>query len=117
MNKYVLAYSIYLIVTTLLTIWVGRVLFKNGRVFLRDIFHGNLELADAVDKLLLAGFYLINIGYAVYSMMVTTSIEDYRMLMEVLSRKIGYIILLLGAVHFLNMFVLFRMRKREQYNL
>lgn len=117
MDKHVLAYSIYLIITTLLTVWVGHTLFRNGKVFLRDIFHGNLELANAVDKLLLTGFYLINIGYAVHSMLVTQEILDNRVLMEVLSKKIGVIILILGAMHFFNMFVFFKLRKREQYGL
>ena len=62
MNFTVLSYSIYLPVTTLLTIWVARTLFSNGRVFLVEIFHKDEALADSVNKLLLVGFYLINIG-------------------------------------------------------
>lgn len=117
MDKHVLAYSIYLLVTTLLTVIVGRTLFRNGRVFLRDIFHGNLELAEAVDRLLLVGYYLVNIGYAVFSMVITREILNQRELMEILSLKVGTIILILGAMHFFNMFVFFKLRKREQYGL
>ena len=112
-----IAYAIYLSVTIVLTVLVGRTLFRNGRVFLRDIFHGNLELAEAVDRLLLVGYYLVNIGFAVHSMLVTDDIESTRELMEVLSKKVGVIILILGGMHFFNMFVFFRLRKREQYGL
>ncbi len=112
-----IAYAIYLSVTIVLTVLVGRTLFRNGRVFLRDIFHGNLELAEAVDRLLLVGYYLVNIGFSVHSMLVTDDIESTRELMEVLSKKVGVIILILGGMHFFNMFVFFRLRKREQYGL
>lgn len=117
MDKHVIAYSIYLLVTVILTVLVGRTLFRNGRVFLRDIFHGNLELAESVDRLLLVGYYLVNIGYAVRTMNITVNILDNRQLMEVLSVKLGVIILILGAMHFFNMFIFFKLRKREQYGL
>ena len=68
MNYTILTYSIYLPTTVLLTIWVARTLFKNGRVFLVEIFHRDEVLADSVNKLLLVGFYLVNVGYAVYTL-------------------------------------------------
>jgi hypothetical protein len=95
-----------------ITIWVAHTLFKNGQVFLIDIFHGNKELADAVNNLLWVGFYLVNIGYAVYTLQVVDLITSARLLIEVLSLKLGAIILILGCMHFLNMFIFFRLRKR-----
>ena len=68
MNLHVLSYLIYLPITIVLTIWVGHMLFKNGKIFLVDIFEKNLELAQSVNQLLLVGFYLINIGYAVFTL-------------------------------------------------
>ena len=62
-NYTVYAYVIYLVVSVVLTIWVARTLFKNGRIFLVDAFHGNEKMADSVNHLLVVGFYLINIGY------------------------------------------------------
>jgi hypothetical protein len=70
MNYTIIIYAIYLPITIALTVWVARTLFTNGRVFLVDIFQGNEVLADSVNKLLLVGFYLINIGYAVYTMQI-----------------------------------------------
>lgn len=105
-------YGMYLAITISLTIWVARTLFRNGRIFLIDIFHGNKELAEAVNNLLLVGFYLINIGYAVYTIRIRWNIETGRELVEQLSLKVGAIILILGVMHFLNMFIFFRLRKR-----
>ncbi|WP_199560894.1 hypothetical protein [Mucilaginibacter hurinus] len=59
MNYFILTYTVYLAASIALTIWVARVLFNNGRIFLVDIFHGNNALADAVNRLLIVGFYLV----------------------------------------------------------
>ena len=112
MNYIIITYSFYLTITIALTIWVARTLFKNGKVFLVDIFHGNKELADSVNNLLLVGFYLINIGYAVYTLQVTGSITNFQQVIEKLSLKIGMIILILGAMHFFNLYIFFTLRKK-----
>jgi len=112
MNYIIITYSFYLVITIALTIWVARTLFKNGKVFLIDIFHGNKELADSVNNLLLVGFYLINIGYAVYTLQVTASIVNTQEVIEQLSLKIGLIILILGGMHFFNLYIFFTLRKK-----
>ncbi len=112
MTYILICYSIYLLLTVILTVWVARTLFRNGKVFLIDIFHGNEELAKAVNNLLLVGFYLVNIGYAVYTLRIEYNIDNARALVEELNLKIGAIILILGGMHFFNMFVFFRLRKR-----
>lgn len=112
MNYIIITYSFYLVITIVLTIWVAKTLFKNGKIFLIDIFHGNKELADSVNNLLLVGFYLINIGYAVYTLQVASSITNYQEVIEKLSLKIGLIILILGAMHFFNLYIFFTLRKK-----
>src|SRR6186997_3709832 len=99
MSYIIITYIFYLVITICLTIWVARTLFKNGKVFLVDIFHGNKELADSVNNLLLVGFYLINLGYAIYTLQITGNIVSAREMLETLSLKIGWIILILGGMH------------------
>jgi p-aminobenzoyl-glutamate transporter AbgT len=114
MNYTVLTYSIYLAVTILLTIWVARTLFTNGRIFLIEIFHQDTVLADSVNKLLLVGFYLVNIGYAVYTLKIHQPTDTTQTIIETLSLKIGWIILVLGGMHFFNLFILFSLRRKAQ---
>lgn len=116
MNNAVITYAVYLLISIGITIWVAKTLFKNGKVFLDDIFKGNLLLAESVNNLLLVGFYLVNIGYAVYTLKVTDSLLDAREVIEVLSIKLGLIILILGAMHFFNLYVLFRLRRKSNEN-
>jgi hypothetical protein len=112
MNNIILLYGLYVAITIVVTIWVARTLFKNGKIFLIDIFHGNKDLADAVNNLLVVGFYLINIGYAVYTLRVADRVDNARDVIEILSLKLGAIILILGCMHFMNMFIFFRLRRR-----
>ena len=114
MNYTILTYSMYLPVTIMLTIWVAKTLFNNGRVLLLEIFHQDVTLADSVNKLLLVGFYLVNIGYAVYTLKIWHTIESAQEIIEILSVKVGWIILVLGAMHFFNLFVLFTLRRKAQ---
>ena len=114
MNYIILTYAIYMPLTIGLTVWVARTLFTNGRVFLVDIFHGNELLADSVNKLLVVGFYLINIGYAVYTLQIFGEINNTQVVIEKLSVKLGAIILILGGMHFFNLFVFFKLRRRAK---
>ena len=71
-----LAYLLYLAITVPLTIYVARTLFRNGKVFLHDVFNGNDALADAVNRLLVVGFYLFNLGYVALFMQNDETIEN-----------------------------------------
>jgi len=113
MNYNIISYVIYIPITIILTVWVAKTLFNHGRIFLVDIFHGNTELADSVNKLLVVGFYLINIGYAVYTLKIIGDITSIQMVMEKLSLKLGTIILILGGMHFFNLFVFFNLRAKS----
>jgi hypothetical protein len=44
------------------TVWVAQTLVRNGRAFLIDAFHGNVELADLGQPSVVVGFYLISVG-------------------------------------------------------
>ena len=105
-------YLIYLAISIALTIWVGRTLHKNGRVFLVDVFHGNDALADSVNHLLVVGFYLINFGYVSLALKLGYTIENAEQSIEALSVKIGMVLLVLGGMHLFNLFVFSRMRRR-----
>ncbi len=112
MNLTVLTYSLYLALSVPLTVWVARTLHRNGRVFLIDCFQGNRELADSVNHLLVVGFYLVNIGFVSLHLKLTGSVEESRGVFEALSGKVGVVLLVLGAMHFFNLYVLTRMRRR-----
>ena len=87
-------------------------LHQNGRVFLVDVFHGNEPLADSVNHLLVVGFYLINLGYVSLALKLGYSLASAQEGIEALSVKVGMVLLVLGGMHFFNLFIFSRMRRR-----
>ncbi|MET9957554.1 hypothetical protein ABZ128_00405 [Streptomyces sp. NPDC006326] len=112
MDLTVVAYVIYLLISIGLTIWVARTLSRNGRIFIADVLHGNEKLAEAVNHLLVVGFYLVNIGFVTLYLRSADAILDARGLFEALSVKLGVVLLVLGVMHLGNVWVLNKMRRR-----
>jgi hypothetical protein len=112
MNWIVTTYLAYLAISVALTVWVARTLHRNGRIFLVDSFLGNERLADSVNHLLVVGFYLINVGYVTLALKYGVKAATLQEGLEVLSTKVGLVLLVLGAMHFFNLLVFTRMRRR-----
>ena len=112
MNVTVITYVVYLVLSINLTVWVARTLHKNGRIFLVDSFTGNEPLADSVNHLLVVGFYLINIGYVTLALKYGDKATDARTALEILSTKVGLVLVVLGVMHFFNLFIFSKMRRR-----
>ena len=108
------SYLVYLAISLGVTVWVAGTLHKNGRVFLVQTFHGNTELADSINHLLVVGFYLINLGYVALALKTSLPVDTARQAIELISDKIGAILLVLGTMHFLNLYVFNRLRRRGQ---
>ena len=114
MDWTVATYVAYLLVAVPLTVWVASTLSRNGRVFLEDVFTGSEALAHAVNRLLVVGFYLLNLGFVSLYLRCGGDVVDLRGLLEQLSVKIGVVTLVLGVVHFLNVWVFSAMRRRQR---
>ena len=112
MNLAVATYLVYLAISIAVTVWVARTLHKNGRVFLVDCFHGNTELADSVNHLLVVGFYLINVGFVALALRFGVLAGSLKEALESLSTKVGLVLLVLGFMHFFNLAVFNACRKR-----
>jgi hypothetical protein len=114
MNIVTITYIVYILLSLGITIWVAQTLFRNGRVFVIDAFGGNETMADAVNHLLLVGFYLVNIGfvsmYLSYGAKPTSTVDA----IEYISIKIGVVLLVLGAMHFFNIFNFAKMRSKNR---
>jgi hypothetical protein len=110
----VLTYVIYLLISIGLTVAVGRALSRSGREFLLEVFDGNAGLAEAVDRLLVVGFYLLNLGFVTLTMQTLGNVEGARQVLQLLSVKIGEVLLVLGVLHFANLAVFARLRGRAQ---
>ncbi len=118
-SKILIGYLLYLPITILLTLYVSRILFKNGKLFMIDIFKGKEEIALATNQLFKVGFYLLNIGFALMIMGIHSYRfnDTYQNLVEILSSKIGGFTIYLGIMLFFNLFLFFRGRKKSRQTI
>ncbi|TGV02013.1 hypothetical protein [Flavivirga rizhaonensis] len=119
-SKIIIGYLVYLPIVILLTIYVSKMLFKNGKLFMIDIFKGKEDIALATNKLFEIGFYLINIGWAMLILKISYYNADgmsYQSLIEILSKKIGGFSIYLGVMLFINLFFFFRGRSKSRQTL
>jgi hypothetical protein len=111
-NGYLIAvYAAYAATSVGLTVWIARTLFKNGAVFLEEVFADSPRMAEAVNRLLVVGFYLVNLGYASLLLKANGSSSLVEAI-EVLSTKLGLLLLSLAGMHFVNLYVFHRIRRR-----
>ncbi|MFR9673700.1 hypothetical protein [Streptomyces sp. TR06-5] len=113
MDLMVVSYIVYLVISVALTVWVARTLSRNGRLFLSDVLRGNEKLADAVNHLLVVGFYLVNLGFVALYLSRDGHISTVRGTFEALSAKLGVVLLALGVLHLGNVWVLNKYRQRS----
>ena len=105
-------YGVYFVAALAITIWVGRTLFRSGRPFLIDAFHGNAAMADSVNNLLIIGFYLVNFGFMLLFLSAGSSPDRGIVVVKDLSWKLGIVVIVLGVMHLINLIVLNGLRNR-----
>jgi hypothetical protein len=106
-----IAYILYLFITYLITVRVGLLFYRNGRLFILDLLKGDVQLTDYINRILLVGYYLLNLGYAFWIMEVYDDISNSRNMLEILSAKIGGYCIYLGISLFFNLYLFFRGRR------
>lgn len=111
MDSKVLEYTIYVALSAILTVWVATTLSRHGKRFLVDVFRGDNSLADSVNHLLVVGFYLVNLGYISLQLKLDIPPANFAQVVEALATKVGFVLVVLGVMHFGNLFVLARMRR------
>ena len=111
----IVAYSIYLPVVIVLTLYVANNLFKNSIVYMKDIFNNREEIAVATNTLFKIGFYLLNIGFALYILQINDVTDTTQSVIEVLSKKVGGFSIYLGVMLFLNMYMFFRGKNASRH--
>jgi hypothetical protein len=117
MNLVVVTYATYATVSLAVTFWVARVLHRTGAQFLVDVMNGDSDLAEAVNHLLVIGFWLVNAGFVALALRISVPVDDARVAIEALAKKLGMVLLVLGAMHFANLIALNKIRRgrhREQ---
>lgn len=112
MNAYLIPmYLAYSAIALTLTLTLSRVLYRNGAVFLRDVFDDD-DMAVAVNNLLVIGFFMLTSGISFVLLRSDTDLATAAVMVEELASKLGVLMLSLGTIHFANVYVFHRIRRR-----
>ena len=112
MNYNIIAYCIYGIITVFITVFVGKQFHNNGYYYIISIFEAE-KISNAINNLLLIGYYLVNIGFAIYKISDWQKLYNIKDLIENLSSNIAFIVILLAILNFVNIAVLSIFRKQS----
>jgi hypothetical protein len=81
--------------------------------FLHDVFADRPQLAEAVNKLLVTGFYMLNLGYALWILRASRGYDGFEA-MQFLVNRLALLLVSLAAIHFVNVLVFWRIRTRRE---
>ena len=96
----------YLVISVAVTAWVARTLRKHGMIYLSDKMDSKPEVAESFSNLLIVGFYLVNLGFESLALKYGGVATNTVSAIELLSTKIGFVLLCLGVMHFITVMVL-----------
>lgn len=109
----IIIYVVYAAVAIGMTALLARTLFRAGAVFLDDVFDGNHRLAGAVNRLLVVGFYMLNLGYGLFLLRAEPQETAFDAVAYLVNR-LAILLVTLGVIHFVNVFVFWRIRQRAE---
>ncbi len=112
-SNVITVYAVYAAVAVGLTAWLARTLFRNGAIFLHDVFADRPGLAEAVNRLLVVGFYMLNLGYALYILRAGRSLQVFDAV-QFLVNRLAVLLVTLALIHFANVLVFWRIRIRTE---
>ncbi len=98
-----LGYTLYLAVVIILVFWVGKRLHRDGEVWINHLFFAH-PMAIRLNNLLLLGYYLVNIGYSIFTL-TNWNYAEFPLLEA--ARKIGVILLILSWLHYQNIIAIY----------
>ena len=106
MNLNILTYGIFLLIVVYIIAVVGKICYKNGNIYVLELLHGHKELCLRINRILLVGYYLVNIGYAAMTLLNWQTVTTLKQLIETIAVKSATIICILCILHYLNIFLL-----------
>ncbi|SHJ16901.1 hypothetical protein SAMN04488508_10655 [Aquimarina spongiae] len=104
MNLNLISYLIYLLITIIIIIKVGSICYTNGKTFVIHLIPNDKEFCLRINNILLTGYYLLNMGYAIITLSKWNEITTYIDLIETVSYQTAKIILTLAILHYFNVF-------------
>ncbi len=107
----IISYVIFLSISSYITIDVGRRCYHEGKAYLKYLLHDD-GLCLTINRILLGCYYLVNLGYISISLTTWKKIISLEDMITITATRVGSIILILCLLHYLNIFILYFLRKK-----
>lgn len=111
-----LSYIIYFLISGIITLYVGYLCYDHGAVYLRHLLDDPVAVS-VINRALLMGYYLINLGAISLSIMAWPSSLTLHEMIDLLAVRCGGVILLLGVMHFCNLAILIGYSQRQRQSI
>lgn len=105
-----IAYISYLLLIVTVIVAVGHYLYRSGQVFI-DRSVGEASLGSTINKLLLTGYYLFNLGAAIYVISTWPALSHSDEIISSLIFYLSRLIIVLGVMHYFNIAIILNINK------
>lgn len=112
-----LAYLLYLSAAYYITVHAGLSFYRNGRIYILNLMQGDEKITDAINKMLLTGYFLLNLGYSALMISNWEQVVTWAQLIGSFGTMLGKITLTLGIIHFINMLTIYLLSKTHYLSL
>jgi hypothetical protein len=106
---------LYFTISLTLVGLVGRALSRSGHAFLGEMFGARADVAEAVNRLLVVAFYLLSLSFIALTAQIWSHVGSAGQAMQLLSGKIGELLLVLGVLHLASTVVFARLRRARSW--
>jgi hypothetical protein len=109
-----LSFIIYLLITWFITVHVGLIFYRNGKSYILNLL-GDEKLTLFINRILLIGYYLLNLGYVTMTIRFGKTIHSWAEVITSICTRTGKIMCMLGVIHFFNMAILLLISHYHQH--
>jgi len=98
-----LSFIFYLLITWFITVHVGLIFYRNGKIYILNLLHGDEKFTLFINRLLLVGYYLLNLGYVTMTIRFGKPLYSWAEVIASICSRTGKIMCILAVIHFCNM--------------
>jgi len=106
MNLNIIGYLIYLSITILIILRVGKICYKNGNIYVSELIPNHKDVCHKINQVLLLAYYLLNIGYCAMTLISWQKITSPAQLIEIVSVRSAVIIFIISILHYFNIILI-----------
>ena len=107
------AIVVYLVSAYVITVHVGWKFYTTGNVYIMHLMENDVAFSNSINKLLLTGYYLLNLGYSAVMITFWKPVSGIDEFLANVSVMLGRIVLTLGVMHFINMYTIYLLSKNH----